>query len=131
MASETVLLTKTYTVNQSGGVLAGYAANLHTTRGQVALGSSNSEHFAGVFEASSDNSKDVSVAKAGIVKAKAGAAITLRKYCVVDSTGRFIALPINATPVEYNVVGKCEEAAGAAGDYFDMHIICPPIKITS
>lgn len=131
MASETSGINKTYTLNESGGVVAGQAANLDSTRGQVVKGTANSEHFAGVFEAAVTNGKPASMAKSGLKKVRIGAAVTIRKYATVDANGNFINLPVNATPVSYYVVGKFEETGAALGNLVDMHIICPPIVISS
>ncbi len=121
----------TYKLNQSGGVLKGYAADLDTTVDQATKGAANSQRFAGVFEADCDNGKIAEVAPNGVKKVVAGAITTLAKYAITDSAGRFINLPVNATPVSYYVVGRFEEAAGAAGDFVNMDVISPPIVISS
>lgn len=129
MAGETTLWNKAY--KAAAAVYAGKAANLHTTAEQVVAGTANSPLFAGVVETDCAINKQANIAKGGIKKVVISEAVTVGAWAVVTTGGLFKPIAVNATPVAQYVVGRFENAASNLNDIVDMHIICPPMVITS
>lgn len=107
----------------TSGAVTKAACVVYDAAGKVLLpGAANAVKFAGVAQHDAANGATLRLAKAGIVDVVAAAAIAPGEELVIaDNAGRVQPAGAVAGTV-YNIVGRAEEVASAAGDIIEMSI---------
>ena len=118
MARATELHGMVESYNAAEAVTEGYGVKLGSSSFEVDLCDTQGEAVLGVAEYDAAIGEQVAVVTSGLVKAIAGAAISLGANVMVDADAMFIT----ATATN-RIVGIAETAAAADGDEFTMRIV--------